>query len=70
MAIVVFLCSMYLVHLPLAFFCIEAGPAAVVTEVGEVVDSDVESETGVESDGEDATARTPRRPLRQLTLLE
>ena len=50
--------------------CIKACPAAVVGEVEELPDSDVESESGVESDGEDATAETPCRPLRQLTLLD
>jgi hypothetical protein len=54
MAIGVFLCSMYLVDLPLAFFCIEAGSTAVVTEIEEVVDSD----------GQDVIAGTPCRPLR------
>jgi hypothetical protein len=50
--------------------CIEAGPAAVVGEADEVADSDMESESGGDSDGEDATAGNPCRPLRQLTLLE
>lgn len=50
--------------------CIESGPAAVVGEVEELPNSDVESDSGVESDGEDATAGAPCRPLRQLTLLE
>jgi hypothetical protein len=50
--------------------CIEQGPAAVVGEVEEVADSDMESESGVDSDGEEATAGAPCRPLRQLTLLE
>jgi hypothetical protein len=50
--------------------CIEAGPAAIVGEVEEVADSDLESESGRDSDGEDATAGTPHQPLRQLTLLE
>lgn len=50
--------------------CIEARPAAVVGEVEELPDSDVESESGVDSDGEDATAGTPSCPLRQLTLLD
>jgi hypothetical protein len=50
--------------------CIEASPTAVVGEAEEVLDSDVESESGVDSDGEEATAGTPCRPLRQLTLLE
>jgi hypothetical protein len=50
--------------------CIEEGPAAVAGEVEEVADSDRESESGVDSDGEEATTGTPCQPLRQLTLLE
>jgi hypothetical protein len=50
--------------------CIEVGPTAVGGEVEEVLDSDVESESGVDSDGEEATAGTSCRPLRQLTLPE
>jgi hypothetical protein len=30
--------------------CIEEGPAAVVSEVEEVADSDIESESGIDSD--------------------
>jgi hypothetical protein len=50
--------------------CIGAGPAAVVAEVEELPDSDVESESSVESDVKDATAGISSRLLRQLTLLE
>jgi hypothetical protein len=44
--------------------CIEARPAAIVSEVEEVADSDLESESSRDSGGEDATAGTPRQPLR------
>jgi hypothetical protein len=50
--------------------CIEAGPPMAVGEVEEVADSDMESESGVDSDGNGTTTGTARPPLRQLTLLE
>jgi hypothetical protein len=43
--------------------CIEASPAAVVSKVEEVVNSDLESEGGGDSGGEDTTAGTPYQPL-------
>jgi hypothetical protein len=43
---------------------IEAGPVAIIGEAQEVADSDLESESGGDSGGEDATAGTPRQPLR------
>jgi hypothetical protein len=42
---------------------IEVSPTAVVGEAEEVLDSDVESESSVGSDGEEVTAGTPYRPL-------
>jgi hypothetical protein len=50
--------------------CIEAGPTIVASKVEEVLDSDVESESSVDSDGEEATVGTPYQLLHQLTLLE
>jgi hypothetical protein len=50
--------------------CIKAGPAAVISKADEVADSDIESESGRDSNSEDTTARNPYQPLRQLTLLE
>lgn len=50
--------------------CIEDGPAAVVSEVEEIADSDMESESGVDSSGEGTTPGTSCQPLRQLTLLD
>jgi hypothetical protein len=50
--------------------CIEEGSAAVVGEVEEVVDSDMDSESDVEGDSNTAATETLGQPLRQLTLLE
>jgi hypothetical protein len=50
--------------------CIEPSPATVAGKVEEVVDSDVESGTGVDSDAEDAAAGTLCPPLCQLTLFD
>lgn len=51
--------------------CIESGSTASVGGVEEeVADSDVDSDSGVDSDGEEAATGSPCRPLRQLTLLE
>ena len=51
--------------------CIEAGSAAVMDEVEEeIADSDLDSDGGVDSDGDEAATGISCRPLRQLTLLE
>ena len=49
--------------------CIEVGPDAIVSQVEEVADSDMESESGIESD-EGIASGNPCQQLRQLTLLD